>query len=177
MNIKKLFSLIFWIGAVVALRRLITAAISGTMAETDLVSMRDAVVELDIGGGGSGWAAVESWANTVEPTRGTVPTSEEKTLDGMNHTGYGIAGNSTIKLTLFGTIGATHPLYNLYSQLGQIVDVRWSETGLPNDLRFYTNQGVLTQCDPPGSDANSNQSRKFTCTITGADIYMQVIPT
>jgi len=55
---KKIFGLMFWLGVAGALRRLLTSAISGTMVDADLQSMRDAVLEVDIGGTGSGWAAI-----------------------------------------------------------------------------------------------------------------------
>lgn len=176
MSIKTGFKWLAGLAVFAALRRLVTMAISGTMVATDLKPMRQAVVELDIGGVDT-WGAVESWANSVEPTRGTTPTSEEKGLDGNNHVGYGTRGNSTINMTIFATVDTTDPLYNLYTQIDQVVDVRWSQTGLANDLRFYTSQAVLTNCNPPSFDANSNMSMKFSITITAPDILMEVIPT
>lgn len=177
MNIKRLFSWAFWLVGVAALRRLLTNTISGTMAEDDLIPMREAVVELDIGGIGT-WVPIESWAIMVEPTRGTVPTSEEKTLDGLNHTGYGLAGNATVKLTIFATNPSAAPLDNLYAlTLGAAVDIRWSKSGTATENRYYTDGGRLTECNPPGFDANSNQSSKFTATITAPDILMAAIPT
>lgn len=173
MNVIKRF--LTFIG-VVALWRLITNAISGTMAATDLISVRDAIVELDIGGVDT-WVQVETWANMVEPTRGTVPTTEEKALDGTNFTGYGNPGNATVRFTGFATKDTTDPLYNLYSQLGEIVDIRWAKDASANTLRWYTSQGVLTECNPPSADANSNQSTKFSAVITASDISMEVIST
>ena len=174
MNIKTVAKWLLGLSAMEALRRVATMVISGTLAEADLITMRQAVVEVYIGGAGT-WAAVESWAAMVEPTRGTVPTSEEKTLDGLNHTGFGIAGNATVQITLFATNSATAPLENLYDELGNTVDVRWSKSGTTGDNRFFTNQGTMTQCDPPPFDANSNQSTKFTFTITASDIQRELI--
>jgi hypothetical protein len=159
-----------------ALRRVVTMTISDTMADTDLVPMREAVVQLDIGGVGT-WVAVESFASTISPTRAVTPTSEEKTLDGANHTGRGTRGNSTIDGLFFATIDSTHPLYNLYNLIDTIVDVRWSQTGLAGDLRFYTSQATLSKCNPPGFDANGNMSAKFDVGFVAADILMEVIPT
>lgn len=150
--------------------------ISGVLAESELIPMREAVVEVDIGSVGT-WAAIESWSLMVEPTRGTVPTSEEKTLDGLNHTGYGVQGNATIKVTLFATNDSSAPLENMYGQIGELCEVRWSKSGAAGENRFSTDGGVLTQCDPPGFDANGNQSAKFTFTITAPDIDRALIPT
>jgi hypothetical protein len=173
----RIFRWIAGLAIVAALRRLLTMAISGTLAESELIPMRQAVVEVDIGGAGSAWAAIESWSLMVEPTRGTVPTSEEKTLDGLNHPGYGTQGNAAVKVTLFSTNDATAPLENLYDALNTAVDIRWSKGGLSGENRFYTDGGRLTQCDPPPFDANANMSAKFTFTITGPDIERELIPT
>lgn len=169
-----------WILAFVgitALYRLLTATISGTMAEGDLVKMRDAVVEIDIGGAGSAWAAVESWANVVEPARGTVPTSEEFTLDGEQHVSIGPVGTSRVRCTFFFTEGSTDPHLNLYDLLGTAVDIRWSKSGTANDIRFYTSNGVLVDCPPPGFNAANNESTKVTIEIACTDIDDETIST
>lgn len=159
-----------------ALRRLITMVISGTLAEAELIPMREAVVEVDIGGVGT-WVAIESWSLMVEPSRGTTPVSEEKTLDGLNHTGRGTRGNATVKVTLFATNDSSAPLENMYDQIDELCDVRWSKAGLPGENRFYTDGGFLSECNPPGFDANGNMSAKWTFTITGPDILRELIPT
>lgn len=151
-------------------------AISGTMIEADIITMREAKVEVDIGSVAT-WAAIESWSTMVEPTRGTVPTSEEKTLDGINHTGFGTAGNATIRVTAFFTNDTTDPHHNLYSQLGELCEVRWSKSGAASQKRFYTDGGVITEVSPPGYDASGNQSTKFTFVIVAPDILVETIPT
>jgi hypothetical protein len=156
---QKIFKMLGLAVILEALRRLLGMAISGAMAEADIISMRDAVLEVDIGSVGS-WAAVESWSNLVEPTRGTVPTSEEKTLDGENHTGYGTKGNATVRVTAFFTTVATAPFLNLYDLLSTPVEVRWSKTGLASDIRFYTDGGILTECSPPGNQSRQHNMSK-----------------
>lgn len=171
---KSIFTKLLGLGVFVVLRRLITSVISGSMVESDLISMRQAVVELDIGAVDT-WVAVESWGNMVTPTRGQVPTSEEKSLDGVNHTGFGTAGNATVQATIFATKDITDPLDNLYSLLGSVCDIRWSKAGATGDHRFYTSDGVITQCDPPAFDGNTNESAKFSFTITAADILKEIV--
>jgi hypothetical protein len=152
-------------------------AISGTMAEGDLVKMKDAVVQVDIGGAGSAWAAIGSWSNSVEPTRGTVPISEEFTLDGEQHVSIGQIGTSRVRCTFFFTEDSTDPFSNLYAQLGEVVDIRWSKSGTANDLRFYSSNGVLIDAPPPGFNATNNESTKVTIEIACTDIVQETIPT
>ena len=162
---------------ITALWRLVTMAISGTMAEADLVKMKDAVVEIDIGGAGSAWAAVESWSNIVEPTRGIIPVTDEFTLDSEQHVSIGTLGASSVRCTFFFTEGSTDPFDNLYGQIGAAVDIRWSRTGTNPDLRFYTTNGILVDSPPPGFDASANESTKVTIEIRATDINKETVPT
>lgn len=171
-----MFRLVFFAGIFVALRRLVTMIISGTMTESDIVPMRGAKVEVDIGGVDT-WATIESWATLIEPTRGTTPTQEERSLDQNNHIGYGTAGSATVNCTIFATQDATDPLPNLYTQLNQPVDIRWSKSGAASEKRWYTSGGILTACPPPGFNADANTSTKIQFTITAPDIEVETIPT
>lgn len=151
-------------------------AISGSMVEADIIPMRGAVVELDLGGVDT-WAAIESWATLVEPQRGTTPTQEERTLDQVNHIGYGTAGLATVNCTIFATQDSTDPLPNLYPLLNSAVDIRWSKTGAASEQRWYTSGGILTACPPPGFNADANTSTKIQFTIVAPDIEVETIPT
>lgn len=140
-------------------------AISGALAETALIKMSNAVVQVDIGGAGSAWANVESWANQVTATRGEIPTSDDPTLDGGRHQTAGIQGKSKVEVTLLYTETTTGPAYNLYTLLGTAVDVRWSKSGASGDLRYYTDNGILVSCTPPQYSANDNGNTKITFAI------------
>lgn len=152
-------------------------AISGTMVEGDLVKMKDAVVEVDIGGAGSAWAAVESWSTIVEPARGVVPVTDEFTLDSEQHVSIGQVGTSTVRLTYFFTEDSTDPFSNLFSIIGTACDIRWSKSGTANDLRFYTTAGIITDAPAPGFNAGNNESTKVTFEFRATDISVETIST
>ena len=152
-------------------------AITGTMVESDLVKMKDAVVEFDIGGAGSAWAPVESWANSVEPQRGTVPVSSEFTLDAEQHVSIGPLDTSRVRITLFWTEDSTDPAQNLYTVIGTAVDVRWSKSGTAGDIRYYTTAGILIDAPPPGFNSSNNESTKVTYEISCTDITAETIAT
>ena len=149
-------------------------AISGTLSDSDIVKMSKAVVELDIGGVDT-WVAVESWGNTVTMTRGTAPIGEMTTLDEVNHVSAGTKSSSRVGLVFVFTSESTDPFVNLYGQVGSVVDVRCSPTGTAGEQRFYTSQGYLTNCTPPGWDSGDGSPAKFEIEIAAADILNEVI--
>lgn len=149
-------------------------AISGTLAgAADLVKMSNAVVEVSFDG--STWAAVESWWNTVEPTRGRYSTSVKKTLDGERHVKGGSLDAARVRATFAFTEDATDPFLNIYDVLGSDMDIRWSKSGTSGDIRFSTANGVLVDAQPPGFDAESDDVAMATIEIEAPDISQAAI--
>lgn len=148
--------------------------ISGTLSDANISSMSNAKVDIDVGSADS-WVAVESWGNSVTPTRGTVSTDVMTTLDASNHIGVGVIGSSTVRVVMVFTSIATDPFANLYGQVGSNVDIRWSPTGADGEQRFYTSSAFLTDCSPPGWDSSSSGPVKFEFEISAADILNEVI--
>lgn len=140
-------------------------AISGVLTDTALIKMSNAVVQVDIGGTGSAWANIESWANQVTATRGDIPTSDDPTLDGERHQTAGIQNKSRVECIVLYTETTTGPAYNLYTLLGTAVDIRWSKTGASGDLRYYTDSGILVSCTPPQYTSSENGNAKITFAI------------
>lgn len=152
-------------------------AISGTLSNADLVKMANAKIEVDIGGAGSAWAAIESWANTLEATRGKIPTANDPTLDGERHNSVGVQEVSRVRVTILYDEAAGGPAANLYGQLGNDVDIRWSKSGTAGDKRYYTADGKLIDCSPPAFNASQNGNTKITFEIEApGDISVETIP-
>lgn len=151
-------------------------AISGALADANLTKMNNAVVEVDILGTGVTWAAIESWANAVEPTRGTVPTSDDPTLDGERHLSTGTQEPSRVKVVVLYDEEATGPAANIYPLLGSSVDVRWSKSGTAGETRYYTSGGKLVVCTPPGFSSGENGNTKVEFEVeTAGDIETETI--
>ena len=144
-------------------------AISGTVSDANLTKMNNAVVEVDIIGTGVTWEAIESWANTVEPTRGKIPTSTDPTLDGEKHLSVGQQDVSRVKVTLLYDEVATGPAANMYALLGLPVDIRWSKDGDTGSLRYSTSGGKLIDCTAPGFSASDNANSKIVLEIESAN--------
>ena len=140
-------------------------SISGALAESALIKMSNAVLQVDLAGTGVTWSNIESWANQVTPTRGDIPTSDDPTLDGSRHQVAGIQNKSRVEVTILYTETTTGPAYNLYTLLGGPVDIRWSKTGANGDLRYYTDNGILVSCTPPQYSAGDNGNAKITFAI------------
>ena len=151
-------------------------AISGTMAEADIVKFNNAIVEVDLLGTDVTWAALESWATMVEIDPGRVGDTEEKTLDGETHVIIdGILSASMVRVTCFYTENAaTDPFINIYDHLqtnkGGDFDVRWSASDTADEYQFSTVSGKLVYCTPPGYDANANQAQKFVFEVKTKNI-------
>jgi len=151
-------------------------AITGTLSNTSLVKMNNAVVQVKIGTGS--WAAIESWATQVTPTRGIIPTTDDPTLDGERHNSTGIQEKSRVEATVIYDEAAGGPAANLYDELGDAVDVRWSKSGTAGDKRFFTSDGILVECSPPGYNSSENGNTKITFVIEcPGDIEMETIGT
>lgn len=152
-------------------------AISGTLSDANLTKMNNAVVEVDILGTGVTWAAIESWANTVESTRGKIPTSNDPTLDGEKHLSTGQQEVSRVKVTLLYDETATGPVTNMYDLLGEPVDIRWSKDGEAGSLRYSTSGGKLIDFPAPGFAASDNGNTKIVFEIESPnDIASAAIP-
>lgn len=151
-------------------------AISGTFDGT-ITKMADAVVEVDIGLAAS-WVAIESWSNSVDPQRGSVGSSETKTLDGTTHVSTdSTPGSSRVTVTCVFSKGANDPFLNIYAaSLGSDFGVRWSESGTAGDVRF-TASGYLAACSPVAQDGNNSGAATFTFEVVASDIVDDVIST
>lgn len=151
-------------------------AISGALSDANLIVMNNAVVQVDLAGTGVTWANIESWANEVTPTRGTIPTTDDPTLDGERHMSVGIQEPSRVKVVAIYDETATAPAPNLYALLGQPVDVRWSKTGASGDRRYYTSGGKLVSCTPPGFSSGESGNTKFEFELeTAGDINVETM--
>ena len=150
--------------------------ISGELADANLVTMDNAVVQVDLVGDGASWNNIESWANEVQPTRGTIPTSTDPTLDGEQHLSTGAQEPSRVKVVALYDETATAPAPNLYPLLGESVDVRWSKSGSSGDIRYYTSGGKLVSCTPPGFSSKESGNTKIEFEIeTAGDIEQETM--
>lgn len=155
-------------------------AISGTMAEADIVKFNNAVIEVDLTPASSAFVQIESWATMVEIDPGRVDTTEEKTLDGVSHVIVsGIINASLVRVTCFYTEGDTDPFTNIYDHFqtnkGGAFDVRWSASDSANENQFATSSGKLVYCTPPGYDANGNQAQKFVFEVQTKNVTRTTI--
>lgn len=142
-------------------------AISGSMAEADIIKFNTAYLEVDLTPASSSYALINTWATMVEIDTGRPDATEEKTLDGLSHPiNSGILNTSMVRVTCFYTENAaTDPFLNIYDHFmtnkGGAFDVRWSKSDTANEYQFATVNGKLEYCTPPGYDANGNQATKF----------------
>ena len=155
--------------------------ISGSFDSDDKVVWKDAIVKVSVDGG-STYAAITTWSNTVTFTRGTYSVETEPLLDGSKLRSVGNLGAGRVAVTCVYDEESTGPWKNLNDifiagTALDLVSLTVSKDTASTSFLYTTINPVLVACSLPPIDANNTMAGKFTLEIECDDMTQSLVGT